>query len=526
MSAQTEASKASAQSNARTRRTWFGFIVMCVGMFMAILDVQIVATSLPSIQSALAIDPDQMSWIQTAYLIAEVIAIPLTGLLTRALSLRWLFVGAVVIFTLASIGCASSDSFASLVAWRVLQGFSGGTLIPAVFSAVFIFFPAARQPLATTIAGVLAVLAPTVGPIAGGWITQTYSWHWLFLINAAPGALCAALGAFALPKEPTRIASFARLDAFALAALAVGLGALEIALKEGPINGWTSAAILLAFALTIAALATFVRRSLNSAEPIVELRIFADRRFAIGCALSFTLGIGLFGSVYLMPVYLAFVRAHNALQIGAIMLVTGVSQLLAAPIAVALETRVAPRLLTAFGFGLFALGLALSGWQNPRSDFQDMLVPQMLRGAAIMFCLLPPTRLALGHLDSAALPNASGLFNLMRNLGGAIGIALIDTIIFVRPEALAATLMQNLQRGDVAAAAFVGVAAADVAAAPNSPASAALRSAVETAALVQAIDEAWIVVALLTAAAMLALPFVYARPQAALPAARPTFAES
>src|SRR6478609_9268637 len=162
---------------------WTGFMAMCAGMFMAILDIQVVATSLPTIQSALEISPDQMSWIQTAYLIAEVVAIPLTGFLTRLLTMRWLFVIAISLFVAASAGCAASGSFGELVAWRVLQGFSGGTLIPSVFSAVFILFPNERQALATTIAGVLAVLAPTIGPIVGGWLTQTYSWHWLFLIN-------------------------------------------------------------------------------------------------------------------------------------------------------------------------------------------------------------------------------------------------------------------------------------------------------------------------------------------------------
>jgi DHA2 family multidrug resistance protein len=157
--------------------TSVGFAMMCVGMSMAILDVQVVATSLPTIQSALDIPPNQMSWVQTAYLIAEVVAIPLTGFLTRLLSMCWLFVLSISIFTLASVGCAASDHFPMLIACRVLQGFSGGTSIPSVFSAVFLLFPIRRQGLATTFAGVLAVLAPTVGLIVGGWITETYSWR-------------------------------------------------------------------------------------------------------------------------------------------------------------------------------------------------------------------------------------------------------------------------------------------------------------------------------------------------------------
>src|SRR6202453_3740133 len=180
--------------------TWFGFVLMCLGMFMAILDIQVVATSLPTIQNALAISRDAMSWIQTAYLIAEIIAIPLTGMLTRVLTLRWLFVVAIVLFTLASIGCAFSGSFATLIGFRVVQGFAGGMLIPAVFSAVFLLFPVRLHSVATTVAGIMAVLAPTIGPIVGGWITETYSWHWLFLINVVPGILAAIITPQLLPR--------------------------------------------------------------------------------------------------------------------------------------------------------------------------------------------------------------------------------------------------------------------------------------------------------------------------------------
>ena len=168
--------------------------MMCLGMFMAILDIQVVATSLPTIQRALNIAPDEMSWIQTAYLIAEIISIPLTGFLIRAATMRWLFTVATVVFTLASIGCAFSPTFKVLIAFRVLQGFSGGTLIPTVFSAVFLMFPTRLQTIAATIAGVLAVLGPTIGPVVGGWITDAYSWPWLFLINVPAGVIASSVG--------------------------------------------------------------------------------------------------------------------------------------------------------------------------------------------------------------------------------------------------------------------------------------------------------------------------------------------
>jgi DHA2 family multidrug resistance protein len=499
-----------------TAAVWLGFAMMCIGMFMAILDVQVVATSLPTIQSALAIPPDQMSWVQTAYLIAEVIAIPLTGFLTRALSMRWLFVIAISVFTLASLGCAASGNFAALVSWRVLQGFSGGTLIPAVFSAVFVLFAPSRQGVATTLAGVLAVLAPTVGPLVGGWITSTYSWHWLFLINLAPGVASAILAGLLLPRTPMRFEKTGALDVPSLLLMAIALSALEIALKEAPHWGWTSGPALGLLALSFSGSAGFIRRTLRVPRPIVDLRSFADRSFAIGCVLSFVLGIGLFGSVYLMPVFLAFVRGHDALEIGAIMLVTGVAQLSMAPVAVALESRVDARLLTAAGFLLFATGLALSALQTPQTDYGEMFWPQAIRGLAIMFCLLPPTRLALGNLDETRVADASGLFNLMRNLGGAIGIALIDTVIYSRSPVHGSEIMNRLDGGDIDAARFVGIPldmfAMRPAGALDDATRAMLQPLVEKAAMTQAINEAWAIIAALTVAAMLCAPFARRSP--------------
>lgn len=494
-----------------TGATWIGFAAMCVGMFMAILDVQVVATSLPAIQGALGIPPDLMSWVQTAYLMAEVIAIPLTGVLTRALSMRWLFVLALATFTAASFGCAMSGQFGSLVAWRVLQGFSGGTLIPAVFSAVFLLFPARRQGIATMLAGVLAVLAPTIGPVVGGWITDTYTWHWLFLINIIPGILSASLAAALLPRAAMRPREVRSLDVLSLLMLAIALAALEIGLKEAPQRGWTSGLVLGLLGLCAASGGGFVGRTLRASPMLVDLRSFADRDFTIGCILSFALGIGLFGSVYLMPVYLAFVRYHDALEIGMIMLVTGVAQLVTAPVAVVLEQRLDARWLTAAGFALFAYGLGLSALQTPRTDYDGMFWPQVIRGAAIMFCLLPPTRLALGHLEPHRVADASGLFNLMRNLGGAIGLALIDSVIYGRSAMHGQQIADRQRPGDVEAAKFIGLSLKAFAARPAGPPSEAvqamLRPMIERAALTQAINEAWAMIALLTVAAVVCVAF-------------------
>ena len=490
-----------------TPRIWIAFAIMCLGMFMAILDIQIVTTSLPAIRAALRIAPDQMVWIQTAYLTAEIVAIPLTGYLTRLVGMRWLFVSAISVFTLASAACAASNGFAPLIAARIVQGFAGGTLIPAVFSAVFLLFPQRQQGLATTLAGVAAVLAPTVGPVVGGWITQTYSWHWLFLVNVGPGVLAAAAAARLLRTAAAMERGHAAFDGLALLALAGGLTALELALKDAPGLGWGSARVLGEIALMLGAAAVFARRTLRARHPVVELRLLRNRNFAVGSALSFVLGVGLFGSTYLMPFFLGLVRDHGALAIGQIMLVTGLAQLAAAPLAVALERRVDPRLLTLFGFALFGAGLLLSSRQTVDTDAAEMILPQILRGAAIMFCLLPPTRLALGRLSPGQVADGSGLFNLMRNLGGAIGLALIDTIIFSRSPHYAGLIEAKLRAGDLATAVSIGIPRDAFLENLGEPiddiTTEMVRPLVERAALTQAINDAWLAIGLITVAALL-----------------------
>ena len=487
-------------------RIWVAFAIMCLGMFMAILDIQIVTTSLPSIRAALDLTPDRMVWIQTAYLTAEIVAIPLTGYLLRLLGMRTLFVAAISVFTLASAACAASSGFNSLIAARIVQGFAGGTLIPAVFAAVFLLFPERQQGLATTLAGASAVLAPTVGPVVGGWITQTWSWHWLFLINVLPGVAAALGAAWLLRLAAATERAHATFDATALIALAAALTALELALKDAPGLGWGSGLVVGELALMISAGALFTRRTLHSADPLVELRLLKDRNFAVGSAFSFVLGIGLFGSTYLMPFFLGLVRGHGALEIGQIMLVTGLAQLLSAPLAVALERRVDARVLTLFGFALFGAGLLLSAFQTAETDAAAMVLPQVLRGAAIMFCLLPPTRLALGRLPPDQVADGSGLFNLMRNLGGAIGLALIDTIIFTRSPHYAALIEARLRAGDVATAISIGIPRDAFLENLGEPiddiTTEMVRPLVEKAALVHAINDAWLAIGLITVLAL------------------------
>ena len=385
---------------------WLGFSALCAGMFMAVLDIQIVVTSLSVIEAALKIGTDKMSWVQTSYLIAEIIAIPLTGLLMRVFSLRWLVTGAISFFTLASIGCAASTGFEMLIAFRVLQGLAGGVLIPVVFSAVFLLFrPGTEQTIATTMAGVLAVLAPALGPISGGLVTEMLSWHWLFLINIIPGVVTAALASICLPRQPMRLPLLASLDWVSLVLIAAALASLEIGLKEAPGQGWLSptvALLLIGFAL---AMLLAIRRK----APVVDFNLLSDRNLAFGCAVSFILGLGLYGSVYLLPLFLAYVHHQGPIDIGMTLLVTGVAQLVAAPISVLLDSRISSRLLSAVGFAGFTLGLGMSGFETVASGYDELFWAQIVRGGSIALCILPVTRFALGFLPLQRVSDASGL---------------------------------------------------------------------------------------------------------------------
>jgi MFS transporter, DHA2 family, multidrug resistance protein len=490
-------------------KAWLGFTAMAVGMFMAILDIQIVASSLAEIQTGLDIPLDQLSWVQTAYLMAEIVAIPLTGWLTLMLSTRGAFVACVAGFTAASFACALASSFWTLIPGRVVQGFCGGALIPLVFSAIFLMFDGATRIRATLIAGIFAMLAPTLGPVVGGFVTQRFSWHWLFLINVPPGIVVALLVAATVTIDRADRRRFASRDLWALPLLAVFLAGLELLLKEGPKRRWLTTPMLLLAAVCAVCGIALLRRSLRHSTPLIDLYAFSERNFAIGCCFSFALGVGLYGATYLLPIFLGLARDYDALSVGEIMMVTGAAQLAMAPVATMLERKSDARLLIAAGYGLLAMGWLSNGFMTASTDFWGLFGQQVMRGAAVMLCLLPSTGLALGRFDPIRVPNASGLFNLMRNLGGAIGLAVTDTIIEQRTPVHVAGLVTRLQAGDAAAARFVGLPIERFTGVPIGPVDQATRDLVaplvERAALVAALNDAWLWIG---GALLLSLPLV------------------
>jgi MFS transporter, DHA2 family, multidrug resistance protein len=416
-------------------RRVIAFMVMCFGMFMAILDIQIVSASLSEIQAGLAASSDEIPWVQTAYLVAEVVAIPLSGFLSRALGTRTLFAMSAAGFTFASFMCGFTSSIDEMIIWRAAQGFIGGGMIPTVFAAAYTVFPKSRQAMVTPLIGLIATLAPTVGPTVGGYLTDVLSWHWLFFINIVPGIAVTAAALALIDFDKPDYALLDRFDWWGLIAMAGFLGALEYVLEDGPRYDWLQDdAIFYAAIVSALSAVAFFWRAFTAPEPIVDLRAYANRNFAVGSMFSFVLGIGLYGLTYLYPVYLAQVRGYNALMIGETMFVSGLAMFATAPVAGRLIQKIDPRYMLMAGFLMFAIGTAEMFYVTKDWDFRELFWPQIFRGVGLMLAMIPVTNTSLGTLPPALLKNASGLFNLSRNLGGAIGLALLNTVLNKRMD--------------------------------------------------------------------------------------------
>ncbi len=413
-----------------TPQQWIGFFGMVFGIFMAILDIQIVASSMQQIQDGLAATRDEIAWVQTAYLIAEVVIIPLSGWLSRALSTRYLFVLSCGGFTLMSLMVALAWNLPSMVVFRTFQGLFGGAMIPTVFSVIYTLFPKRLQPTMLIVVGLVVTVAPTAGPVLGGYLTEALSWKALFLINLIPGFLvCIGTWLFVRVDEPDW-QLLEKIDFLGIVYIIIFLGSMQFVLEEGVRKEWFDSYEIVFFSVvaSLSGVAMFYRE-LTIEHPIVDLWAFRNSNFAVGCLFSFILGIGLYTTIYLMPVYLASVKGLNSLQIGQYVMVTGLFQLLSAFVAGPLAKVLDSRLMLALGLSLYGLGAWMNGNLTHDAGYWEFFWPQAIRGFALMFAFLPINSLALGTLPAEDVKNASGLYNLMRNLGGAIGLAISNTLM-------------------------------------------------------------------------------------------------
>ena len=406
------------------------FVVMCVGMFIALLDIQIVASSLQDIGGGLSAAQDEISWVQTAYLIAEIIMIPLSGWLTRVFSTRWLFTVSAAGFTASSMLCGLAWNIQSMIVFRALQGLLGASMIPTVFTSSFHYFQGTRRVYSAAVVGTIASIAPILGPVIGGWITDTLNWHWLFYINLVPGLAVTLLIPFLVRIDEPDLALLRTADYPGIVLMAIGLGTLEYVLEEGTRWNWFSDATILTCAWVAGiALVLFVLRSLTFRNPVVDLRALGNRNFALGCVMSFITGIGIFTTIYLTPLFLGYVRGFSAWQTGVAIFSTGAASMAGVPIYILLARKYDLRWLMMFGLASF--GMAMWSYSFITHDWgaAELLLPQVFRGFPQVFAVAPSVNLGLGSLPPERLKFASGLYNMMRNLGGAVGIAVSQAII-------------------------------------------------------------------------------------------------
>ena len=424
---------------------WIGFFSMAIGVFMAVLDIQIVASSLQKIQAGLSATKDEIAWVQTSYLIAEVIIIPLSGWLGRVFSTRYLYVLSAGGFTLASLLCVFAWNLPSMIVFRCLQGFIGGAMIPMTFTVIFILFPPRLQPTMSIVLGLIVTMAPTIGPVLGGFLSETYNWQLLFLINIIPGIIVCVMVWKYLDIDRPDWALLQKIDFVGIALIAVFLGSMQFVLEEGASKQWFEDHLIVALTLVavISGIAMLIWE-LKNPHPIIDLYAFRNINFAVGCGYSFVLGVGLYTIIYLTPIYLAGVKGLNSLQIGYYLMVVGLFQLLSAFIAGPLEKKMDLRWMLCLGLGLFALGSWLNGNLTGESGYWEFFWPQAIRGSALMLCFLPINTLALGLLPVEEVKNASGLYNLMRNLGGAIGLAVANTQMIYLTKAHYAALRDSV----------------------------------------------------------------------------------
>src|ERR1700732_117448 len=356
-------------------RRLIAVLIMVFGMFMSILDIQVVSASLSDIQAGLSASSSEVSWVQTSYLIAEVIAIPLSGFMSRALGTRLLFAISAAGFTIASFFCGFASTLEQMIIWRAIQGFLGAGMIPTVFASAYTVFPRSKFYIVGPIIGLVATLAPTIGPTVGGFITDAMSWHWLFFINVVPG-IGITVGVLALVDfDEPHFELLDRFDWWGLLFMAGFLGSLEYVLEEGPQYEWlqdTSVAVCATIG-AVSAIAFFYR-VLTAEEPIVDIRTFTDRNFGIGCLISFCVAIGLYGLTYMYPRYLAEVRGYSALMIGETMFVSGVTMFFTAPIVGRLLLKYDMRYIIAAGLIIFGLGSWQMTWITREYDFYELLV--------------------------------------------------------------------------------------------------------------------------------------------------------
>ena len=413
-----------------TPRDWIALYCAMLGAFMAMLDIQITNASLKEIQGALSATLEEGSWISTSYLVAEIIMIPLTGWLISLLGLRRLALWVTGGFLFSSLLCSMAWSLDSMIVFRAMQGFTGGALIPMAFTLAVLKVPPHMRAKTMAMFALTATFAPAIGPTLGGWLTENWGWEYIFYINLPVGLIMLAGLMYSIDKEPPTWSLLKQTDYGGIVCMAIGLGCMQVFLEEGYRKGWLESDYIVTLGvIAFISLGTFIILQFSREHPLINLRILGDRNFGLGGVVSFMTGVGIYGTVFLVPVYLSAIHNYNPIEIGSVMMWTGLPQLLVIPLIPFLVKHMVPRVMCAMGLALIAVSCVANAYLSPDFAGEQLTHTLIIRSIGQPFVMVTSSLIAMAYLMPKDASSASGLYNLLRNLGGAIGIALITTLL-------------------------------------------------------------------------------------------------
>ncbi|KDR25244.1 MULTISPECIES: MDR family MFS transporter [Caballeronia] len=442
--------EAAAHPHRASATDWIAVTAGALGALMATLDISITNSALPQIQGEIGATGTEGTWISTGYLMSEIVMIPLAAWLTRVFGLRNFLLGNAVLFTLFSVMCGFSTSLSMMVVGRIGQGFTGGAMIPTAQTIIRTRLPREQMPVGMTIFGLIVLLGPLLGPVLGGWLAENISWSWCFFVNVPVGFALVALLITGLPAEKSHWESFFKADWIGIAGLAIGLSSLTVVLEEGQRNQWFESheivmlTCVTAFGFLLIAISQFV-----ATKPIVRLSLLRNPRYASVILIVFAVGAGLYCVSFLLPQFLSVVAGYNALQSGAIMLVSGVPAFLIMPVLPRLLGKVDFRVLVISGLLCFAASCLLDISLTAQSVGHDFFWSQILRGFGQMLAMMPLNQASMAAVSREESGDAAGLYNMARNLGGSVGLAIIGTVIDRRNDFHTASIRESLTANSV-----------------------------------------------------------------------------
>src|SRR5712672_3489719 len=414
---------------------WIAIFAAMIGAFMAILNIQITNASLLNIEGGIGTGVDNGSWISTSYLIGEIVVIPLTDYLSRVFSFRRYMLASATLFAIFSVACAFTHDLPSMIAMRGVQGFAGGVLIPMAFTLVLTKLPKPQQPVGLAIFALSVTFAPAIGPTIGGYLTENYGWQTIFYVNVVPTIVMVTALYFTLERQPMQLGLLKEGDWTGIVKMAIGLSAFQTVLEEGNKDDWFSSPFILRLAAIAAvSLSLFVGIELMIEKPLIRLRLLTQRNFGFGTIAMTLVGFALFGSVYILPAYLGQAQGYNAEQIGAVLAWTGLPQLILIPLVPKLMQRFDTRYIAFTGLMIFAISGFMNRPMSAAYAGDQLWIPNIVRAIGQAMVLTPLTSVITGELAPQDAAAASGINYIFRNLGGAIGTAVLATVITKREQ--------------------------------------------------------------------------------------------